>query len=106
MRASELKAICSALVRPWPPYSTGQVMPANPASYSFFWKAFCAGIEVWPPASSSEPSGPRRGALASSQALARLRNSSTDWSLMRVHLLRQTRPSLAGGRIRENWNQL
>ena len=31
-RASALKAICSALVSPWPPYSRGQVMPAKPAS--------------------------------------------------------------------------
>ena len=39
-RASSPKAACSAKVSPWPPYSSGQVMPTNPASYSRAWKAF------------------------------------------------------------------
>ena len=56
-RASWLHTICSTLVRPWPPYSLGQVIPAKPASYSLAWKAFCSAMTGLALASSSSAAG-------------------------------------------------
>src|SRR5580698_9731828 len=70
--------ICSAPVRPCPPYSFGQVIPANPASYSLAWKAFCPAMTAACPlvSASASSSDPRRGALAASHARALARKSS------------------------------